>query len=120
MKKLVSISIILFLISISVSAQKKYSYTQAKDHIGEYAIVSGRVVNVFTTRTGTTFLDIGADYPDNPFTAVIFKSDAKNFKDVNIYENKTVEVKGKIKEYQGKPEIILKDSSEIKIVKKGK
>ena len=61
---------------------------------------------------------MAGDYPDNAFTAVIFSSDASKFSDIEGYEKKVIEVTGKVKEYQGKVEIIVKEKKQIKINKK--
>jgi exonuclease VII large subunit len=73
------------------------------------------VYQVFESRKGTIFLDIGGKYPNNPFTAVIFQSNADNFGDVQQYKGKKVKITGKIKTYQDTPEIILNDLDQIKI-----
>ncbi|MHB8337937.1 MAG: hypothetical protein ACYDEE_11030 [Ignavibacteriaceae bacterium] len=86
---------------------------------GENETVIGIDSQVYHSRGGKCFLDIDGDYPDNTFTAVIFKSDVKKFKDIDKYEGKEIQVKGKIKEYNGKPEIILKSKSQIEIIRKG-
>jgi len=51
------------------------------------------------------------------FLAVIFSSDLDKFpKDPEKYYNqKIVRIRDKIQEYQGKPEIILKDLSQIEV-----
>ncbi|MHA1285651.1 MAG: thermonuclease family protein, partial [Promethearchaeota archaeon] len=53
------------------------------------------------------------------FTAVIFASDFHKFppNPEDYYLNKGVKVYGLIKEYQGKPEIILKSPEQIKVIK---
>jgi hypothetical protein len=43
----------------------------AADRIGEYATVEGVVAKVFTSKTGNTFLNIGATYPNQTFTGWI-------------------------------------------------
>jgi hypothetical protein len=43
---------------------------EAAAHIGEYATVEGVVAKVFTSRSGNTFLNIGAAYPNQTFTGV--------------------------------------------------
>jgi DNA/RNA endonuclease YhcR with UshA esterase domain len=116
MKKFLGVAAFFIIINLPAHAQKKYSYDQAKDHIGELAIVSGPVINVYTASSGTVFLDFGAQYPDNPFTAVIFDSSASKFKNLDSLQNQNVEVKGKIKDYKGKPEIVLTEPDQIKIV----
>jgi DNA/RNA endonuclease YhcR with UshA esterase domain len=62
------------------------------------------------------FINLGARFPDNPLTIVVFPGDKANFKDgVAIYDNKTVCVTGTIKEYKGKPEIIITKPEDISI-----
>jgi len=97
-------------------SQNKIPAIEAQNHIGENQFVTGTITEVYHSRGGTCFLDIEGHYPNNLFSAVIFKSDAGKFNDIDNYEGKVVEVKGKIKEYKGKPEIILNSMSQIKIV----
>lgn len=100
----------------SQTENPKYSVSEAKNHIDEYATVSGTVSQVFISKKGTVFFNMGGFYPKHTFTAVIFKNDVKNFSDVYKYEGKEVEITGIIKMYQGKPEIILKSPNQIKIL----
>jgi micrococcal nuclease len=53
------------------------------------------------------------------FTAIIFASVFSRFpaNPENYYHGKKVRVSGKIKEYQGKPEIILNNPAQIEILK---
>jgi hypothetical protein len=90
----------------------EYDFTEAMDHIGEKAKVSGEVLRVFTAKSGVTFLDFCEDFSDCPFTAVIFSSDAKKFPDISKYQRKVV-ITGVIKSYNGKAEIILKNPEQI-------
>ena len=46
-------------------------------------------------------------------TIIIFKNDLSKFKDIQKYKGKDIEISGEIKEYNGKPEIILNDISQI-------
>jgi hypothetical protein len=88
--------------------------TDAMAHVGQSVTVEGAVSNVFIARSGITLLDIGGRYPDNPFTAVIFASDAGKFPDVKTLGGKTVDVSGPVKLYTGKPEIVVSDAAQIK------
>ncbi|MGD1008268.1 MAG: hypothetical protein ABR980_13680 [Ignavibacteriaceae bacterium] len=111
MKNSFSLSVIFpLLIFFTSYSQNKIPASQAKNHIGENETIIGIDSQVYHSRGGTYFLDIDGDYPGNTFTAVILKSDVKKFNDIDSYEGKKVEVKGKIKKYNGKPEIILKNN----------
>jgi len=90
----------------------EYDYAEAKDHIGEEAVVTGKVVSVFTSKTNTTFLNYCSDFKKCPFSVVIFASDKEKFGDVKklVGERK---IKGLIKSYQGKAEIILEEKEQM-------
>jgi len=92
------------------------NYTEAPEHVGEYAFVAGRVDHVYTSKKGTIFINFCPDYKTCPFGAVIFGSNAYKFPKPNQYEGKTVEITGLIKTYQGLAEIILDDPGQIKIL----
>jgi micrococcal nuclease len=90
----------------------------AGNYIGEEKTVAGKIADGYKSNSNTVFLNFEKPYPNQCFTAVIFSSDLINFPEnpQSFYEGKIVKVKGVIKEYQGKPEIILKYRSEIEIV----
>jgi len=82
----------------------------ARSHIGENATVRGRVTQVSASRRGTAFMNMGGSYPNQQFTAVAFHIP---YATLAPYEGKTVSVSGTIKDYKGKPEIILNSLSQI-------
>lgn len=90
---------------------------QAKDHTGKEVIVEGVVAQAYRSDSDTVFLDFGAKYPNNCFTVVIFKSSLTNFPEnpENVYNGKMVRVKGVVKEYESKPEMIIKNRSQIEL-----
>jgi hypothetical protein len=96
----------------SVIGDGDYDYTEALDHVGERATVSGVVKNIFTSKTGTVFLDFCEDFRACQFSAVIFASDVEKFGDLEQYK-RDVKLTGIIKSYQGKAEIILNDPKQI-------
>jgi micrococcal nuclease len=94
---------------------KRIDYTQAPNHVGEYACVSGKIDHIYTSKKGTVFLNFCTDYKTCPFGAVIFSEDAYKFPNPQQYEGKALEITGLIKSYQGRPEIALKDPGQIRI-----
>lgn len=88
-------------------------YTEASAHVGEYASVRGTLVDAYTSKTGTVFLDFCKSYKTCPFTAVIFADDAKKFGDLSRYQGISLTLTGKISSYQGKAEIVLSSPSQI-------
>jgi len=90
-------------------------FHDAGPHAGETGCVSGRVVKVFTSRGGNTFLDFCEDYRDCPFASVIFSSDKQKFGDFQSLAGRQIEIRGAITVYQGKPEIIIRDPGQIRM-----
>ncbi|MEK6528349.1 MAG: thermonuclease family protein [Nitrospirota bacterium] len=90
----------------------------ALNHIGKQKTVRLFVKKSYDSGK-TVFLNSKNNYEDyDNFTAVIFDADRKKFspEPAEFYWGKTVDVTGKIKEYKGRAEIILENSSQIKIV----
>ena len=93
------------------------SWQDAAKHYEEYTTVEGTIV--VTHNSGKAcFLNFHPDYK-RYFTAVIFASDFSRFpaNPENYYYGKRIRVTGYIKEYKGKPEIILNDPIQIEILK---
>jgi len=93
------------------------SWQDAAKYYGKYVVVEGIIVA--THNSGKVcFLNFHPDYK-RYFTAVIFASAFPHFtaNPENYYYGKKVRVSGYIKEYKGKPEIILNDPSQIEILK---
>ena len=110
-----AVLIAIFSVFNSLFAQNTYSTSEAIDHVGEYAYVKGKVYQVYISKKGHIFLNMDGKYPNQPFTAVIFQSDAYKFNYVKSLENKTIVVKGIIKLYKNKPEIILNNPNQLSI-----
>jgi micrococcal nuclease len=92
------------------------SWRDADQYYGMTKIVEGRIV--VTNNTGKVcFLNFDKNWKKY-FTAVIFSSDYDKFPSYpeEYYLNRLVRVKGLIKEYKGKPEIILKSQSQIEVI----
>jgi DNA/RNA endonuclease YhcR with UshA esterase domain len=89
----------------------------AASHVGETVTVCGVVASAkfaATSRSQPTFLDLDRPYPNSPFTAVIFGSDRAKFATPETaLRGKRVCVTGQIRDYRGKPEIILNDPSQL-------
>jgi len=91
-------------------------WQEADQYYNQTKTVRGKIVA--SNNTGKVcFLNFHKDWR-RYFTAVIFASDFDKFPEhpEDHYVNRTVQVRGLIKEYRGKPEIILKSPSQIEIV----
>lgn len=95
---------------------KVISWQNAADYYGEYATVEGTIVATYNSGKAC-FLNFHPNYK-RYFTAVIFASAFSRFpaNPENYYRGKKVHVSGYIKEYKGKPEIILNSPSQIEIL----
>jgi len=115
-KYIVSLLLILVLAATIAYSQDAIPWQDAGSYIGQYKTVEGKIVATHNSGKAC-FLNFHPNYKIY-FTAVIFASDFSKFP-VNpetYYLNKKVRVKGTIKLYKGKPEIILKDPSQIEVV----
>ena len=82
-------------------------------HVGEQGCVSGRVLRVYTSKAGNTFLDFCADYKSCPFTSVIFSSDRAKFGKLETLEGRVINIRGAITVYEGRAEIIIRQPDQI-------
>jgi hypothetical protein len=83
------------------------SFTEARQHIGEDRCISGKVLRVKRGNRGVTFFDFCEDYRVCPFTVVVFPGNLRDIGDVRQLEGKLIEVHGRIKEFDGRAEIVL-------------
>src|SRR5215469_13016040 len=108
------------LLATSLSlAQRNLTAAEAKDHIGEQATVCGKVVSTRYaegSRGSPTFLNFDQPYPNQVFTMLIWKSDRAKFGEPETkYSEKQICVTGKVSAYNGKPEIVASDPSQVKV-----
>jgi len=88
----------------------------AKAHVGQTVTVQGTVSAVHTIAgVGVTFIDMGERYPDVTFTAVILPGDAAKFPNAAALEGKDVAITGLVRLYQGKPDILLQDATQLTV-----
>ncbi len=88
-------------------------FAQAQKHIGETQCVSGKVLRVEAGSWGVHYLDFCEDYRSCSFSVVVFPYDLKNLGDVIQLEGKAVEIRGEVKEYDGRAEIILENTRQL-------
>ncbi|HET7205917.1 MAG TPA: hypothetical protein VFI95_04980 [Terriglobales bacterium] len=89
-------------------------FTDAPRHIGASKCISGKVLKVTRLSSGATFLNFCDDYRTCPFQAVVFRGDLRHVGDVRQLEGRVIEIQGDIKEYDGRPEIILRDVRQLR------
>lgn len=97
----------------AVVSSGTYSITEAKNHVGEYASVTGTLLDAYTSASGIVFLDFCKSYKTCPFSGVIFAGDAGAFGDLSRWSGKSVTLTGKITSYQGTAEIKLTKPNQL-------
>lgn len=116
MKNLLLIIAAILITSGDSFADSIISWKDAANHYGKYKTVEGTIVSG-KCLPKVCFLNFDKDYKTT-LTAVIFAADLPKFppNPDRYYRNKQVQIVGVIKEYKGKPEIILKGQDQIAII----
>lgn len=117
MKKLIFVfGLLLLFVTSHAFAQDVISSKEAKDNIGKTLKVRGKVVSIFASKNGNTYINFDEKSPNQTFTVVLFK-DSKA--DISLLaEGDTVTISGEIKDYKGKPEIVLASTDQIVNIEK--
>jgi DNA/RNA endonuclease YhcR with UshA esterase domain len=91
--------------------------SQAVQYLGKNVEVRGFVVSVTISPLGTAFINFGRDYPNQTFAGFIEAgSKIANDKRIAELQGKLVAITGKIELYQGKPEIKVTSTDQIKVL----
>lgn len=93
---------------------------EAQQYIGKEVTVCGKVYGgkFLAQAKGTpTFINMGAAYPNSPFTVVIFGESRNRFsyKPEEYLNGRQVCISGRVKEFKGKPEIVVSAPDQIRI-----
>ena len=86
------------------SAPAIITWDQAKDHVGQFAIVTGPVVGTHDLGDAAV-LNVGKDYPDRGRFTVYIPAEKRKGVPEDLYEGKTIAVDGTIKLFRHVPEI---------------
>ena len=109
---------LLLLVTSWVSAQES---TPTLENIasfeGKTITICEKVTGIHETSGGNALLNFGNPFPKNAFSVMIFKLDRDKFtyNPLEFLNGKTICVTGTVIIYKGKPEIIVKNESEIVI-----
>jgi DNA/RNA endonuclease YhcR with UshA esterase domain len=77
--------------------------------------VTGKVAQV-TIRPTVNFLNLDKPFPNSPFAVVIFPRQRQLFGDWDALRGKSIEIRGRIKNYKDKPEIILDTANQLTVL----
>ena len=117
------LSIIAFLFfSLSSIAQKEIKLEDVKDHVGDSVKVRGKVFAVKyleNAKNSPTLINMGAAYPDQLLTVVIW-GDVRTqlgYKPEEELPKGIAVVYGKIELYKGKPQIVIKTPDQLMLLR---
>jgi DNA/RNA endonuclease YhcR with UshA esterase domain len=96
-------------------APLKIGTLAATNYYDQTMIVTGKVAQV-TIRPSVTFLNLDQPHPDSPFTVVIFHGKSSFYGDANVLKGKSIEIRGKIKNYHDKPEMVLDSTNQLTVL----
>jgi DNA/RNA endonuclease YhcR with UshA esterase domain len=97
------------------NAPVKITAAEAKNHIGDEAIVTGVVAEVNKAEK-LVRLNLDQPFPKQPITAVVFSTRTNAFGDLEKLKGKKVEVTGKIAAYRDRPQIVLTETNQFKVL----
>lgn len=86
---------------------------EARQHVGENKCITGKVLRVKAGARGVHFVDFCEEQAACPFTVVVFPHDLKDVGDVRRLTGRMIEIRGPVKLYDGRAEIILNRVSQI-------
>jgi hypothetical protein len=90
-----------------------YADREAAAHVGETAVVVGTVAAIFRSPKGNVYLNFGADYPHQTFTAVALQPAGGWTDGLDSLVGRRVGVRGAIVRYRGRVEIVLERADQI-------
>jgi hypothetical protein len=88
-------------------------FDQARNHLDETQCVTGKVIRVQEGDRGVHYLDFCEDYRLCSFTVVVFQHDLQKIGDIRQLAGKVVEIRGEIKDYDDRAEIVLESSRQL-------
>jgi DNA/RNA endonuclease YhcR with UshA esterase domain len=111
------LALLLSLIATQAGGLPVIKDSQAVQYLGKNVEVRGFVVSVTISPLGTAFINFGRDYPNQTFAGFIEAgSKIANDKRIAELQGKLVAITGKIELYQGKPEIKVTSTDQIKVL----
>lgn len=90
-----------------------YSDAEAIAHVGEVATVVGTVASVATSKAGNTFVNFGADYPRQTFSAVLLRPGHPGAARLAGLRGRRVSVRGLIRRFRGQAQIVIEDPGQV-------
>lgn len=113
-------SIIALLITLCSTAQQKITLAEISKHIGDSVTVCGKITGgkfLDATKNQPTFLNMGAAYPNQLLTVVIWGNTRKLFpyKPEEHLKAKEVCVTGRVELFKDKPQIVVTQAIQLQV-----
>ena len=99
----------------AIASPKKIGAAEATNYYDQTVIVTGKVVQV-TIRPKVTFLNLDEKFPDSPLAIVIFHGHSGFYGDANALRGKSIEIRGKVKNYHDRAEMILDNAKQLTVL----
>jgi DNA/RNA endonuclease YhcR with UshA esterase domain len=110
------IALLFILAETCAFAQQVIPPSEARKHLDKTVTVEGVVSQVhFDARSKMMFIDLDGRFPDQAFTAVIYKEAISSFPNVESLKDKVVDITGEVIDYYGRTEIILRSPDQLQI-----
>jgi hypothetical protein len=116
------VTLLLILMAVSSQAQTAIKIEDVNNHIGDSVKFTGKIFSVkqLTNAKGApTFINLGAAYPNQLLTIVIWQAvkDKMSFDpSQEKYIGGMARVTGKLELYKGKPQIVITDPKQFDII----
>lgn len=88
---------------------------EATNFYNQDVVVTGKVAQV-SIRPNITFINLDKRYPESPFAVVIIPDRSHFHGDASALRGQAIEVRGKVANYHGRPEMLLNDTSQLTVV----
>lgn len=95
-------------------APLRISAADTTNYYDQVMIVTGKVAQV-TIRPTVTFLNLDKKYPESPFEIVIIHGKSSFYGDANLLKGQSIEIKGPIKKFKDKPEMVLDSTDQLTV-----
>ena len=112
----------LFVSYLTSLAQQELKPEELKDHIGDSVKVKGKIFGVRyfeSAKNSPTLINVGGAYPNQLYTIVIFGDVRKKLgfdPEESKYAGGTAIVTGKVELYRDKPQIVITDPAQLRIL----
>jgi hypothetical protein len=107
------VSLAIFLSPMFLAASDCLPIREASKHVGETKCVTGKVLRVKVGAKGVHYVDFCQEQMACPFTVVVFPADLKDVGDVRRLTGQMIEIRGPVKLYGGRAEIVLNRVSQL-------